>query len=214
MVSASGQMDPDDSNAEEAACALFQAFDANEPVANLSGNLPHWRQSGTTYFVTFRNADSLPKGKLEQWENERAEWMRTHPEPHSDDDRRDYYERFPLRFQHWLDQGYGACALTRPDLKQIVEDALRHFNGDRYQLGEFIVMPNHIHVVVTPLNGHELSSILHSWKSYTAGEINRRLNQRGAFWQKESFDHVVRSPASLEMFNEYIRNNRHPAKQK
>ena len=192
---------------QDAASTFFQAFDRTKPVANLSGNLPHWRQSGTTYFVTFRTADSLPKEKLDQWEAERVEWMRTHPEPHSDADRREYYERFPERLQHWLDQGYGACVLARPELKKIFEDALRHFDGDRYQLGEFVVMPNHVHALVTPLNEHELSSILHSWKSYTATAINKRLGQAGAFWQKESFDHIVRSPASLEKFAQYIRDN-------
>ena len=191
----------------DAASTLFHAFDRTEPIANLSGNLPHWRQSGTTYFVTFRTADSLPKEKLDQWETERVEWLRTHPEPHSDADRRDYYERFPERLQHWLDEGYGACALARPELKKIVEDALRHFDDDRYELGEFVVMPNHVHALVTPLNEHELSAILHSWKSYTATAINKRLGQAGAFWQKESFDHIVRSPASLEKFAQYIRDN-------
>jgi REP element-mobilizing transposase RayT len=192
---------------QDAASTLFHAFDRSEPVANLSGNLPHWRQDGTTYFVTFRTADSLPKEKLIQWQSERAEWLRAHPEPHTDADRHAYYQRFPERFQHWLDQDYGACVLARPELKQIVESALRHFDGERYRLGEFVVMPNHVHALVTPLNEHNLSDILHSWKSYTSSQINKQVGQSGSFWQKESFDHMVRSPASLEKFAEYIREN-------
>jgi REP element-mobilizing transposase RayT len=187
--------------------ALFHPFDAAEPIANLSGNLPHWRQDGTTYFVTFRTADSLPKQKLREWEAERAEWLFSHPEPHSAADRKEYFERFPQRLEHWLDQGYGACVLARPELKKTVETALLHFDGNRYVLGEFVVMPNHVHALVAPLDGRELSEIVHSWKSYTANAINRRLGTAGSFWQKESFDHIVRSPDSLEKFAQYIRDN-------
>ncbi len=101
----------------------------------------------------------------------------------------------------------GACVLGRADLKSIVEKSLRHFDGARYQLGEFVVMPNHVHALVTPFDEFELSAILHSWKSYTASEINKRLGVTGAFWQKESFDHIVRSADSLEGFARYIREN-------
>ena len=133
--------------------------------------------------------------------------MCAHAEPHTDADRRDYFERFPQRFQYWLDQGYGACVLAQLELSEIVEAAPRHFDGERYELGEFVVMPNHVHVLVTPLNDHELSDILHSWKSYTAKVINRQLGKTGTFWQKESFDHIVRNGDAVEKFAEYIRDN-------
>ena len=68
-------------------------------------------------------------------------------------------------------------------------------------------MPNHVHAIVTPLGEHLLSSIVHSWKSFTANQINNALNRRGAFWQKESFDHIVRSTDSLDKFRKYIREN-------
>jgi REP element-mobilizing transposase RayT len=186
---------------------LFLPFDRAEPVANLTGHLPHWRQRGTTYFVTFRTADSLPREKLDQWNAELAQWLRSHSEPYSEADRNDYFDRFPKRFQFWLDQGYGACVLGRIEAKLIVERALRHFDGTRYQLGEFVVMPNHVHALVTPFEDYELSAILHSWKSYTATEINRRLGSKGPFWQRETFDHIVRNADSLEGFARYIREN-------
>lgn len=186
---------------------LFEAFDPKAAIANLKGNLPHWRQGGSAYFITFRAADSVPQEKLAQWNAERAEWLLAHPEPLTAADRREYYERFPMRLEYWLDQGFGACVLRRPELKTLVEGALRHFDGERYVLGESVVMPNHVHALVTPLPGHELSAIMHSWKSYTSNEINRRLGSTGAFWQKEYFDHIVRSPESLEKFALYIREN-------
>jgi type I restriction enzyme R subunit len=186
---------------------LFNAFDPSEPIGDLSGNLPHWRQDGTTYFVTFRTADSLPRGKLLQWLEDRATWLQRNPEPHSEAQRHEYWERFPARFQYWLDQGHGACALKQAKLRQVVEDTLRHFDGDRYNLDELIVMPNHVHVIVTPLGENILSAIVHSWKSFAANKINEALGRCGAFWQKESFDHIVRSVDSLEKFRKYIREN-------
>ena len=80
-------------------------------------------------------------------------------------------------------------------------------DGTRYHLGEHVVMPNHVHALVMPLAQWALSEILHTWKSYTAKLINRELEQTGAFWQKESFDHIVRSEAALEHFARYIRDN-------
>jgi REP element-mobilizing transposase RayT len=193
---------------DAASTFLFNAFDPDEPIGNLAGNLPHWRQDGATYFVTFRTADSLPQEKLRQWLEERSEWLRKNPGPHSETQRREYWERFPARFQYWLDQGHGACVLGQEALRTPVENALCYFGDDRYKLIDFVVMPNHVHVIVTPFGEHLLSSIVHSWKSFTANRINTVLDRRGAFWQKESFDHLVRSAESLQKFREYIDANR------
>jgi REP element-mobilizing transposase RayT len=197
-------------------------FDPEAPIAFLSGNLPHWRQQGTTYFVTFRLADSLPQEKLLQWHEERARWLAEHPEPHDEATRRDYYDRFPQRLQQWLDAGSGSCLLAMPGIKPLVEGALRHFDLQRYRLQDFVVAPNHVHALVSPSGEYRLSEILHSWKSFTAHEVlkvaaaSRRLAETlqrrdGSatlkVWQKESFDHIVRSPASLERFRLYIRDH-------
>jgi REP element-mobilizing transposase RayT len=173
----------------------------------LSGNLPHWRQEGVTYFVTFRTADSLPQERLQEWLDERRQWLLDNPEPYSEAQRHDYWERFSVRLQHWLDQGHGECMLRRIELRLVVENAVRYFDGDHYNLDKFVVMPNHVHALVTPLGAHVLSSILRSWKSFTAKKINASLGRSGTFWQKESFDHIVRSTASLEKFREYIHEN-------
>jgi type I site-specific restriction endonuclease len=237
-------------NQRRDAAATLNYFDPKEPVAFLSGDLPHWRQDGATYFVTFRLADSLPQERLEQWRKERDDWLAAHPEPHDEPTRKDYYERFPQRIQQWLDAGTGSCVLNLLEVKQLVENAFKHFDGARYSLDEFVVAQNHVHVLVSPLGDHQLSDILHSWKSFTAHEIlkveaaSRRLaefqrqrrdasatmntknkeneksveksgggvpppsERANTVWQKESFDHIVRNPASMEKFREYIRAHR------
>ena len=183
-------------------------FKPNEATAYLAGTLPHWRQEGVTYFVTFRCADSLPQEKLLQWKTERDGWLLEHPEPLDETEQQAYRSLFSDRIEHWLDQGYGACLLARAEYRGLVENALRYFDSQRYHLGQYVVMPNHVHVVVTPLPACELSGILHSWKSFTANQINKLSGSTGAFWQKESFDQILRSPAHLERVNQYI--SEHP----
>lgn len=183
-------------------------FNPDESVVHLRGNLPHWRQGRVTYFVTFRTHDSIPQVKLREWHREHEAWVARHPEPRSPGERSAYNRLFSDRLQEWLDAGYGECVLRQTRLRTIVEQALRRFDGQRYDLDEFVVVPNHVHALVTPSESQELSRIIHSWKSYTANEINRRLGRKGKFWQKESFDHMVRSPGHLEYFRRYIRNHR------
>jgi len=182
-------------------------FDPAQPIGYLSGSLPHWRQEGVTYFVTFRLGDSVPQAKIELWRREHEAWLKIHPAPHTLHLHRDYHLRFVERFEKWLDAGYGSCVLASAAHRQVVVDALQHFNRHRYVLGEWVVMPNHVHVIVTPLAGHDVSSILKSWKSFTGHELNRRLGRQGPFWQTESFDHIVRNPESLERIIQYIQAN-------
>jgi valyl-tRNA synthetase len=90
---------------------------------------------------------------------------------------------------------------------KVVADALIHFDGERYDLGAWVVMPNHVHVVITPRGGHPVGDILHSWKSFTAHKINELLGRTGPFWQHESYDHIVRNERALYKIQEYIDRN-------
>jgi Rad3-related DNA helicase/REP element-mobilizing transposase RayT len=185
----------------------FVPFDPDAPVAKTARHLPHWHQDGCTYFVTFRLADSIPKEKLIQWQVELGEWLRLHPEPRTLEQEKEYAELFAERFHHWLDESLGACWLRQAEISAIVESALRFFDGQRYWLGPFVVMPNHVHVLVRPLGEHTLPDILHSWKSFTAKQINTALGRTGKIWQDESFDNIVRDEAALEKFSAYVREN-------
>jgi ATP-dependent DNA helicase DinG len=185
----------------------FMPFDPEAPLAIYGRQLPHWRQAGATYFVTFRLADAMPQGKLKQWQAEQEQWLREHPEPHSAAQQQEYHSRFTDRLQDWMDAGYGKCLLREPQVSKLVEDALRFFDGERYLLGTFVVMPNHVHALVRPVEGHKLSDILHSWKSFTANKINEALKLSGTVWLDESFDCLVRSTAQLEKYASYIREN-------
>jgi valyl-tRNA synthetase/REP element-mobilizing transposase RayT len=185
----------------------FKGFDEFAEVEISRRRLPHWQQEGATYFVTFRLADSIPADKLVHLEEERERWVSSHPEPWSTPEKRQYYERFCVPIERWLDAGYGSCLLARPHSANVVSDALKHFDGERYELGAWVVMPNHVHVLVTPKPDHDLSEILHSWKRFSAREINRLEGREGQLWQHESYDHIVRNGDSLGRIQEYIERN-------
>ncbi len=183
------------------------AFDPARAAQVSRRNLPHWRQDAAIYFVTFRLADSLPAEKLHAWRAERDQWLARNPRPHSPAQVAEYRAHWEERIDAWLDASHGGCALRDVTVQTIVENAMRFFDTKRYRLGEFVVMPNHVHALVMPMGGRDLSCILHSWKSFTANQINHRLGRVGTLWQDESFDHIIRDDESLATTIRYIREN-------
>ncbi len=171
------------------------------------GNLPHWRQDTVCYFVTFRTADSIPQSKLKHWLQTRDLWLKANPEPRTDEQTDEYHKLFSNRLEYWLDCSYGECLLAETALKEIVVKSLAHFHNTRYQLYEFAVAANHVHLLIEPINGNELSMIMHSIKSFTANEINKAKGRTGQFWQKEYFDHILRSEDQYRKIVKYIQNH-------
>ena len=170
-------------------------------------HLPHWRQQDVWYFVTYRLADSLPKHKLGLLEAERQRWIAAHPDPMSDLEVTEYWERFGGRIHDLLDAGSGKCWLRRQDVREVVVESLLYGTGTRYDLAAWVVMPNHVHALVMPMKVSSLSKILHTWKSYTAKQINKLLKRSGTFWQGESYNHIVRNPGAFSKIRDYILSN-------
>jgi len=121
---------------------------------------------------------------------------------------------------HW--EREGACYFVTyrvaaglelsPEARDAVLENLRHFSGERYDLWQCVVMPDHVHALLSPLPKGDgsfwtLSEILHSAKSYTANRANETMGREGPLWQEERFDHIVRGPASFEHKWHYIRQN-------
>ena len=197
----------------------FGAFDPAAEIHFAERNLPHWFQPGATAFVTFRTKDSMPRKVLERWQRELDVWLRERgldsqtanvsqimqqwPRPVQNE-----YRRLRNRLWHFaLDECHGACVLRRPELAAIVSKSLLHFDGERYNLDSFVVLPNHIHLLVQMRASHTLAKQVESWLRYTGRQINERLGVRGAFWQSEPFDHLVRSAEQFEYFRKYIVDN-------
>ena len=197
----------------------FELFDPEADVRVTAGNLPHWYQPGVTYFITFRTDDSLPTEVADLWYRRRNDWLQRHGMDPSvpnwsaglrkltEKQQHEFHNTFSTEFMDHLDTGHGACVLKRPELARIVADSLRHFDGQRYHLGDFVVMPNHVHVLTGLLGETDVEKLCYSWKKYMATQINRALEQKGRFWQEESFDHLVRSPEQFAHFQRYIADN-------
>jgi REP element-mobilizing transposase RayT len=187
----------------------FRGLRPDADVTMYVRHLPYWRQPGATYFVTFRLGDSLPQAKLRELAAWRAQWQRRHPPPHSDEIWQRYSHEVMRRIEVWLDQGMGSCLLRQPEASATVCRALHQFDSQRYELASYIIMPNHVHVLVRPLDERDeaLERILHSWKRYAAHEINLQRVRRGPLWQEESFDRIVRDEEHLYRCLQYIGSN-------
>jgi len=185
----------------------FVPFDESIDFHQTWRDLPHRHQVDATAFVTFRLADSLPAQRLKSWIQERDQFLRKNPKPWSQEQWEQFDREFPQKLEAWLDEAHGFCPLREQVASKILADALHHFDGERYILDAFVIMPNHVHAIFKPLKDHDVTSILHSWKSYTAKKINEATGRSGSLWQHESFDHLIRSAEQLEALRRYIRDN-------
>jgi REP element-mobilizing transposase RayT len=175
------------------------------------GYLPHLKREGAAYFVSFRLADTLPREVLLRFKHERdaiIENAKAHRSPLTLTQQEQLFLWYCDKVDAYLDAGHGECHLRRPELAGLVAGAFQFFDGDRYELRAWVVMPNHAHVVVWPCPPWTLSQVLHSWKSYTSNEANKMLARRSQrFWQVESFDHLIRNDEDMARCCAYTVNN-------
>jgi putative transposase len=160
------------------------------------GYLPHFEGGQIPQTVTFRLFDSLPQSLLDQWRQELSQL----PEKEAGTEER-------KRIEAYLDRGEGNAWMKDTRVADVVQDAMLFFDRARYRLQAWVVMPNHVHALLTPNDAWELGQILHSWKSYTATECNKLLGRSGRFWQKESFDRYVRDERHYRHAVAYIESN-------
>ena len=184
-----------------------RVFNPYEEIRFTENLLPHWQQAGAVYFITFRLADALPARLLAQWEDERTTWLRFHPKPWTLETEDEYHKRFSGAVDHWLDAGHGSCLLRQIDCAKIIDDALRHFDGNRLALISSVVMPNHVHVLLVQNPEYPLEDLLRSWKTFSARAINEVHKRSGTLWQRSYFDRLVRDEKHFRNCVRYIRKN-------
>lgn len=186
----------------------FEPISRSEGIKCHRRHLPHWEQDLRIYFVTFRLADSIPQKMIRYWEEEKNQALMTTA---NENEQKMIIKRFQTKFNRYLDRGLGSCVLSEPAISAIVQETFLHFDTIRYVLDVFVIMPNHVHVLVMPLRKEKacspLTKILHTWKSFSAKRINKMLGKTGEVWKHESFDHMVRSTFHLEKYRKYIEEN-------
>lgn len=172
------------------------------------GYLPHVKREGASYFVTFRLADSLPKEVLLQFEHEHSQALQNLPTNAASEQTNEIHRNHRRKVERYLDQGVGKCHLRRSEIAQMVSEALLHFHNQQYILDDWVVMPNHVHLILWPMPNHTLSDLLKSRKRHTARQANLLLGRTGeTFWQRESFDHWIRNDDEKTRIRRYIRMN-------
>jgi len=176
------------------------------------GYLPHWykEDAETSYYVTFRLGDSLPATLLAEIEAERERLLKhalEQDKPMSRADRDQMEHVFSERIEQFLDAGAGACHLAKPSVTAMMRDVLFHFNGERYDIHAWAIMPNHVHLLLNCRPGWDLSTNLQSMKSFSSKQANMLLHRTGKFWQRESYDHIVRSQDEYDRILKYIVEN-------
>ena len=146
---------------------------------HITGNkLPHWNQGGCVQFVTFRLADSLPQTKLKEFGEFKEQWMAEHPKPWDIATQEEYKNKVGKAMDKWIDAGYGDCILKDERVRNIVADSIMHFNGERYDIHAFVIMPNHVHVLLSTRGDNLVQDIVGSWKKFSAHEINKLLGRQ------------------------------------
>ena len=155
------------------------------------GYLPHFDAPGVTQFVTFQLDDSFPVIRRAEWE---AVWR----EADASAKRR--------KLEAWLDRGQGQCWLRRREVAEITEKILLGADGCDYQMQAWVVMPNHVHLVVDVWDV-PLAKLINGWKGKSSREANRLLGRGGAFWQEEYYDTLVRDEAHLKRAIRYTDRN-------
>jgi 5-methyltetrahydrofolate--homocysteine methyltransferase len=178
------------------------------------GSLPHWYRENATYAVTFRLEDSFPAKVLNSYRKEKEDLQKRLAEAEKTSDPKLVQDlQVALgklhreRIETVLDEGAGEAWMNNPEIAKIISDSLQHFAGERYDLGAWCVMPNHVHAIISPREGHSLPDILRSIKRHSALEANRQLGREGEFWQKESYDHMIRNEEDYQNQRDYILEN-------
>ncbi len=185
------------------------------------GYLPHI-ENKQYQMITFRLYDSVPKEVVEGWKEtlsllgsltsklgQLTSSQREQQEPrrHSFSTYKTEADRLLALLDKYEDAGYGSCVLKNDNVAKIVHDAISFYHGKKYNVISWCIMPNHVHVLIEVMKNISLSSILHSWRSFSSNEINKVLNRSGRLWMPEYFDRFIRDNDHFNNVVDYIHNN-------
>ncbi|MEW6403190.1 MAG: transposase [Chloroflexota bacterium] len=179
-------------------------------------SLPHIQPRGATFLMNFRLAGSLPyetiqslRVEAEQLEarllliedaNERAALLH-----------REQRKLFSKWDEALHNTQHRPFYLRDDRVAELVANSIRYHDGEWFDLLAYCIMPNHVHLVLTPYEDatevYSLTKIMHNIKRNSAKQANRVLGREGTFWQHESYDHFARDEAKLERIIKYVLYN-------
>ena len=185
---------------------IVQFLDKKENVAIWGRKIPHWFQEYKTMFITFRLADSLPDEAIESLRVDHLFYKNDFIV--SDYRNKEQYRIALMRkIEQWLSNGHGKCILKHENVRKYVVEALNYYDGTEYIIHAFVVMPNHIHLLLSPLGKLPINTIIGQVKSYSGHKIKKLLNCKDNIWQSNMFDRIVRNGDDFEKIMKYIEDN-------
>ena len=178
------------------------------------GYLPHI-ENKQYQMITFRLYDSVPKEVVDGWKETlsllgsltSSQREQREPRRHSFSTYKTEADRLLALLDKYEDAGYGSCVLKPDNVARIVHDAIFFYHEKKYNVISWCIMPNHVHVLIEVMKNISLSSILHSWRSFSSNEINKVLNRSGQLWMPEYFDRFIRDNEHFNNVVNYIHNN-------
>jgi putative transposase len=181
-----------------------------------SRNLPHIFAEDKPIFITYRLSFTLPQKVKDQYKQQIDDWNKELASVSKEERALRLVEK-DKRFFDWFDKLIAISPdvpslLHKDGIREIIEASFQHFDGLRYTLLSYCIMPNHVHVLIFPLIQEDgkiypISHIVYTWKKYTAAAINKTIGKKGSLWQKESYDSLVKDEVGLGNVLEYIVNN-------
>ncbi|MFO0976681.1 MAG: transposase [Planctomycetaceae bacterium] len=156
---------------------------------------------------------------MKAWLQERARWLtqqginpnnchwRHHLQSLDQSRQDEFHSTVSSRWHDELDKCYGSCVLKDPTVSRIVADSFLKFDGEQYWLTDFVIMPNHAHLLVAFADDQTMLTQCEAWKRFTGRQINQLKNSAGRFWQQDGFDHLVRSLEQFRYLRHYIAEN-------
>ena len=193
-------------------------FDREADYDQWDRTRPHRHQPAAICFLTMRLNDSIPRSVIMRWHQERIEylqrlgieverdWKRAHEQLTAEQQAK-FSKHFSRQRETTLDECLGGCELSDPRAREEVAKTLEFFHGQRYWLGDYVIMPNHIHCLVAFLDNDIAKTQPGSWMRFSAKKINQLLGSGGTLWFPEPFDHLVRNENQLEYLRSYIGDN-------
>ncbi len=179
----------------------------DEKIEKHGDHPPHWNQTDTFVFLTFRLGDSLPKEKQEEINSKREIWMQTHPQPWDEETEREYHKTFSHKVEEWLDNGYGCCILKNVEAASIIEATLNHDDGKKYNLIDYVIMPNHVHTLVRLISETKIEDLMQEWKSVSSHRIKKVLGSQWCGWMEKYHDRIIRNEDHYNNVIGYIYKN-------
>lgn len=182
-------------------------FDPTHLIDSHQRDLPHWQQGEVPIFVTWTLADSLPKEATLKLKASRDHWLAGHPKPWNEKTEKEYYVKFANPINEMLDRGRGSCILRDQGIAMIVADRILEQHEKDAIIHAFVIMPNHVHVLMQLRGEVQLPGIIQRWKGASSRLINQRLGKSGKLWQQEYWDRLIRSRVHFDFVIRYIRGN-------